>query len=122
MLYSSASNSASRPDNIISILTAKLGAVLVRIFGSLFVSGTRNIEQTIHARLYRICTLVAKLEWLLCISCVLVDYLIDKILDRRNIFRCTELKVSVTRWRGSYDSFTSRMLISILDLAPVRAS
>lgn len=75
--------------------TAKLCAMLVCILGSFLVSHSRNIKQAIDARLDGICALIAEFKGLLCIGCVFIDHLVNQILDRRYILRCTELEQSV---------------------------
>jgi hypothetical protein len=71
--------------------------MLIRILGSFLVGCTRNIKQTIDTRLHGVCALVAKLERLLCISCVFIDHFIDQILNRRDILRSAELQESITK-------------------------
>jgi hypothetical protein len=56
--------------------------MLICILGSFLVGCTRDIKQTIDTRLHGVCALVAKLERLLCISCVFIDHFIDQILNR----------------------------------------
>lgn len=51
--------------------------MLICILGSFLVGCTRDIKQTIDTRLHGVCPLVAKLERLLCISCVFIDHFID---------------------------------------------
>lgn len=63
-------------------LTAKLGAVLVRIFRSFFVGRSRNVKQAIYARLHSVGSLIAKLEGLLRVSRVFIDHFVDQFLDR----------------------------------------
>lgn len=75
-----------------TILTAKLSTVLVRVFGSFLIGGTRNIKQAINARLNGICMLVSEFERLLRISGVFVDHFTDQILNRRDVFGGAELK------------------------------
>ena len=78
-------------------LTAELGAMLICILGSLLVGCTRDIKQTVDARLHRVCTLVAKFEGLLCISCVLINHFIDQILNWRDVLWSAELQESITK-------------------------
>lgn len=79
------------------MLTAELGAMLICILGSFLVGCTRDIKQTIDTRLHGVCALVAKLEGLLCISCVFIDHLIDQILNRRDILGSAELQESTMK-------------------------
>ncbi len=103
-------------------LTAKLGAVLVCVFCSLFVGGPRNIKQAVDARLHGICTLITELKRLLSVICIFVDGFVDQILYCRNILRCAELDQSVESGKESFRAITSRILFSMADLAPVSAS
>lgn len=65
--------------------------MLIGIFGRLFVSSARNIEQAIDTRLHGISSLIAKLKRLFCERGIFVDHFIDQVLDRRDILRCAEL-------------------------------
>lgn len=96
--------------------------MLVSVLRSFLIGRTCNIEQSIDTRFHCICALIPKLERLLRVGSVFVDHFVNQVLNRRDVLRSAELEESVGEANVSYQVVTSRMLFSMLDLAPVRAS